>query len=136
MTRTNTDMTSTETRPKQFDLQGPNVELHYSAKGSSGEPALAGNVSGLTVACSGDDIDMHESPIGILLVVTTLLSDRAGRRRRFALLIPHLRAGKGVHELTTLGIFITDHDTEVSNEGREVLTSYAAVTLAGTVQRS
>jgi hypothetical protein len=79
---------------------------------------------------SGDALVVHELDIGTLLTVTTLPSDRAGRARRFALLLPDVR-GEGTHDVRALGINVVDSVGAVGAPAGSLIT-YDVSDLIGT----
>ncbi|WP_437679035.1 hypothetical protein [Sorangium sp. So ce131] len=128
-------MTTTDVQPNQFDLQGENVEVHYSTTSISGQPVLTGKIEGHNVSHSGATIDTQELPIGTLITVVTLPSDRANRQYRFSVLLPRFRGSEQVYEFSTLAIITKDLTAEINHQDRDALMNYAAVPLAGTARR-
>lgn len=119
--------------PNKFDLRGERVEVHYSTTSITGQPLLSGEIDGRKVSLSGDAIAVQESPIGFLVTVTTLPSDRAGRQFQFSMILPGFRGGEGTFEFTTVGILTTNLEGDV-NPQDGALSTYQAVTLTGTAQ--
>ena len=115
-------------QPNQFKLKGSDdTHVNYSISGA-GERTLIVNGN----SHSGDLIKTEKLPIGTLVTVTTLLSDRRGCSRQFSVLLPRFR-GDEVHEFTTFGIFTDDCEFEVGTPDG-VLTTYRTIELKGTAR--
>jgi len=115
-------------QPNQFDLKGENdIQVQYSTS-PSGEHSLT--VDGKTHA--GKAVSTRDTPIGTLVTVTTLISDRAGNRRLFSLLVPPFRESEDP-EFTTIGIFSFDAENAVGHPNG-ALRGYEAIELKGTAR--
>jgi hypothetical protein len=116
-------------QPNQFDLKGADgTQIRCSISAS--------NKYTLTVNGEPDadaDVQTANVAVGTLVTVTTLISDRAGRRRLFSLLLPRFSDG-GEHEFTTVGIFTADAEHAVDSP-HGAITSYEPIELKGTARR-
>ena len=116
-------------QPNQFDLQGADgTQIRCSISASSK----------YTLTVNGEphadvDVQTDNVAVGTLVTVTTLVSDRAGRRRLFSLLLPRFSNG-GEHEFATVGIFTADAEHAVEPP-HGAITSYQPIELTGTARR-
>ena len=118
-----------QSQPNQFDLKGTDgTQVRCSISD--------GNKYTLTVNGEpGADADVQTDnvAVGTLVTVTTLISDRRGRRRLFSLLLPPFSDG-GEHEFATLGFFAVEADHAVEPV-HGATTSYQPIELKGTARR-
>jgi len=115
-------------QPNRFDLRGrDDTHVEYSISSEAGRSLIVNGTS-----YTGDVVTTEKLRVGTLVTVTTLESDRAGRSRRFSVLLPRFR-GIGVYEFTTVGIFTEDAEFEVGGSDG-ALTTYRTIELTGTAR--
>jgi hypothetical protein len=116
-------------QPNHFDLKGADGTQIRCSISASNEYTVT--VNGKLHADA--EVQTDNVAVGTLVTVTTLISDRAGRRRLFSLLLPRFSEG-GEHEFATVGIFTADAEHAVAPP-HGAITSYQAIELKGTARR-
>jgi len=116
-------------QPNQFDLRGADGTHIHCSISAGGKYTLTVNDE----PHADTDVRTDHVAVGTLVTVTTLISDRAGRRRLFSLLLPRFSDG-GEHEFATVGIFTADAEHAV-DPPHGAITSYQPIELTGTARR-